>query len=179
MSNTIDGLELNIFTTQLNNAEISNEEQLFELLRDNILEFQDSRETYPADLEFEEDIEINDLGDLFAAEGDNYLILGHYFIYSDANYELTQKIKKIEKWEFFGWAVYEQPSDAEGNNILDFQGSGESTDEESFIILKKNGEIYTFRESLVAPIDAEEGLDEESEEILRSLSKSVFLELTK
>ena len=176
---TIYGSELNIYQIYITRSELSSEDKIFEKLKQTLFEFDGYRETYPVDLDMGQEVKVNDLGQLFIDGLDNYIVFGHYFIYSDASYETVddKDLMEIDKREFLGWTVFEIPCDEDGDNLLECQGTGESIEEKTFAFFKKGDEVIVLSESIRAPFDVDDDLDEEQEKLLVSLSKSIHAKL--
>jgi hypothetical protein len=180
MADTAYGSELNIYYELHKIDEIIDRDKLYELMKDNLFAFEQDRETFPVDLDLDAQVKVNNVGDFLENEvwqhlsDQNYLVVGHYFIYSDASYEINNNLTEIDKKDFFGWTVFDYPYDDNGDSILELQGTGESVEEESFVAFKRGQDVHVFRESLRAPWDTDDELDDEQEQELRSISESVF-----
>ena len=178
------GSELNVHYSFVNIDAKLDKDKIYKSLEDNLISFNEDRETFPMDLELDSKINVNTVGDFFEnggwieLESENYLIVGHFYISSSASYEIDKSLRTINKKNFFEWAVYDYPLDNEGNNLLDCLSTGKSIAEESFIFIKRGREIHAFRESLIAPLDIDDELFEEQEIALESLSKSAIIALS-
>ena len=101
--NTIYGYELNILETYIELSELSSEEQLYEIVKENLYKFDLDRETFPVDLNFDKSVTLNYENDLFAEYLNDYIVLGHHFIYEDVSYEI---IYETEIKELIGDSTY-------------------------------------------------------------------------
>ena len=101
--NTIYGYELNILETYIELSELSSEEQLYEIVKENLYKFDLDRETFPVDFNFDKSVTLNYENDLFAEYLNDYIVLGHHFIYEDVSYEI---IYETEIKELIGDSTY-------------------------------------------------------------------------
>ena len=101
--NTIYGYELNILETYIELTELSSEEKLYEIVKENLYKFDLDRETFPVDFNFDKSVTLNYENDLFAEYLNDYIVLGHHFIYEDVSYEI---IYETEIKELIGDSTY-------------------------------------------------------------------------
>lgn len=89
------------------------------------------RETFPVDLNFDQSVTLNYESDLFSEYLNDYIVLGHYFIYEDASYEMIYEteIKKLSTRKFMNWSVFEMPCKDDGEQILECLGTGKAVEE--------------------------------------------------
>jgi len=179
--NTIYGYELNILETYIELSELSSEEQLYEIVKENLYKFDLDRETFPVNLNFDKSVTLNYENDLFAEYLNDYIVLGHYFIYEDASYEIIYEteIKELSASKFINWTVFEMPCKEDGEQILECLGTGKAIEEKTFALLKKGNEIIVISESIRAPFEFDDELSEDQEEILKKICSSIYGELSK
>ncbi|MDC1528784.1 hypothetical protein N8600_06995 [Gammaproteobacteria bacterium] len=186
MQDSLCGNELNIYCQSLKIDETLDQDQLYNSLKDILLGFDDIRETYPVGLELSAEVKVRDSGNflenqvLHDVKDQDYIIIGHYFIYSNAYYEIIGEHTEIDKKDFFEWAVYEYPEADYWSDVLELQTTGESIDEKTFVVFKKGQDIHFFRESILVSLSGDvTELDEDQEEELKSMVQSVFEVLSK
>ena len=170
MAETVYGGELNIhvggFIT-LN--EIKDADEIYEALLNILLDFDERRECYPVVLKLDEKITIQDNGSFFKDE--DCLILGHYFVYNDAAYEISSQTTSAESRGFFDWEIMENPMQNDDYGDFELQSTGGADVEQTFALWTLNGETHSASRDLEF-IGME--MDEDTEKELRELSQEIY-----
>jgi len=188
MSGTATGSELNIHYTHFKLNQIKNEKKLLEQIKEVYNSFDEYRECFPVDLKFNDD-KGSEISCKNSSTAKSLLIpdksnicIGHYFVYSDANYTFSYKknLKSLSAniSNFDGYKVFEEIKNNKDDINLESQDTGSSNEEKSFFIWldKKAKECFLFFDITGV---AGSALDSQKEKEINSFIKEVYSNLKK
>jgi len=174
MTESVNGGEINIIGWPFKEiSEIKDADEIFEALKEYHLRFDENRECYPVGLKLDNKITVQDCGSYFP-EDEGCLVLGHYFVYKNAGYEISSETTTVESRSFLDWEIMQNPMQGEDYGDFELMGTGDVITEETFALWVLNGESDYLSREIEAPLYSTEYLEEEAEEELQEFSQELF-----